>query len=200
MSVGGVLHQVKHGRAAGDETERLIIGAGEVGQQVAQVIAGQQSVLVAFLMLQDFESIQHEEIASRTKHGANDLRPQAGGWHLSRVNFSAAEEVQRGFEEFVNGTVFVEAPPEKTIKGRRLKVKGFDPFACEAGFAFASETDQTRDVFLWIVPIFGDLGEQVIASCPFFEDGGSAVPGVFFFDEDSGFGLGNVKFGLRRCA
>ena len=162
MGVGGVLHQVKHGRAAGDETERLIIGVGEVGQQVAQVIALEQAVLVAFLMLQDFESVQHEEIASRPKHCADDLRAQAGRGDLSRVNFAAAEEVQRGFEEFVNGAVFVETPPEETVEGRRTGDGGdkrINPFAGEGGFAFTAETDESCDVFLRGVPILGDVCE-----------------------------------------
>ena len=76
MSVGGVIHQVEQRRAAGDQAERSVIWVGEEGQQVAQVIALQKSILVAFLMLHDFESIQYEEITSCVEHGANDLGAQ----------------------------------------------------------------------------------------------------------------------------
>ena len=71
MGVGGVIHQVEQGCAAGDEAEGLIIRSGEKGQQVAQVVALQESVLITLLMLQDFED---EEITSRAEHRADDLR------------------------------------------------------------------------------------------------------------------------------
>ena len=112
MAVGGVIHQVEQGRAAGDEAERLVIGARKVGQQIAQVVAGHQPVLVAFLVLEHFQPVQHEQVLARAEHRADDLRPQAGGGHGLRVDPPAAQVFERGLEELVHAAVFVEAPPE----------------------------------------------------------------------------------------
>ncbi len=51
----------------------------------------------------------------------------------------------------------------------------FSPISL-VGFAFTTKPDESRYVFLRVVPIFGDLGEQVITSRPFGEDGRGAVP------------------------
>ncbi len=78
MDVGGVIHQVEHRRAAGDQAEGPVSRRGQVRQELAQVAALQQAVLIPLLVLHHLQPVQDEERAPRAQHGADHLRPDVG--------------------------------------------------------------------------------------------------------------------------